>query len=87
MDMKKQLEEQIHRELQCFLDEYDFDAEIERLTNSKALKREFERLIKDKIAQSFNEAFIKAFIKKQKYIDSFADQELSQLLKRLGVKE
>lgn len=86
MNIQNQIEKQVHEQIQYYLDEYDFDAEIKRLTNNKTIDAEIKRLIKEKVAQAISDRFMKAFIKQNKIIDAWADNKLRTLLKELGLE-
>jgi len=83
--MKKKIEKQVHDNLQYFLDEYDVESEIKRLTSKKALDDEIKKQIKENISMSINDSFMKAFSKNNKLIDAFANNKLRSLLDELGV--
>lgn len=87
MQIQKQIEKQVHDGIQYYLDEYDFDAEIKRLTNKKVLDAEIKRMIKEKVAQTINDQFMKAFAKQNRLIDAWANNKLRTLLKELGLEE
>lgn len=83
---KKFIDKKIHQELQYFLDEYDVSAEIKRLTNNKRLDKIIKEELKKQIESSVTDAFLKAFVQNKRFIDSFAENKLQNLLKELGVK-
>lgn len=85
MKIQNKIEKQIHDQVQSYLDEYDFDSEIKRLTNSNAIDNEIRRLVKEKVAEAVSNSFLTAFKKQNRLIDAWASDKLRSLLKELGL--
>lgn len=84
--MRKELEKIITNNVTSYLDEIDIDSLIKELSSKKAVEEVLDRMIKDKIAETFRKKMIDKYIENQMVIDSYATDKLRNLLKELGIK-
>lgn len=83
--MKSKIEKQIISDVESALAEIDIDGVVKQYTNSMRVKEIVDQMVKDKIAQVFQEKILFAYRKQERLIDAWADSKLTALLKELGV--
>lgn len=86
MNIRKQIEKQIIKEVQYSLDEIDIDGMVQKLITSKAVNEAVKRMVQEKLATIIQE---KAFSKIQKsmpIIDAYTNEKVQEFLYSLGVK-
>jgi hypothetical protein len=85
MNIKKQIESTITKEVEYALTELDIDGMVEKMISKEAVKTEVEKLIKEKIVETFQNKVLLKYRNANLLIDAWADNQLRDLFIKLGI--
>lgn len=84
--MRIDVDKIILRNVEEALAEIDIDSIVETYCNDKAVKKEVERLLREKIATTFQDKVLLKYRQQERLIDAWADNQLTELFVKLGIK-
>ena len=83
--MKEDINKIILKNVEMALEEVDIDGMIESMINSKAIKKEVDLMLKEKIVRAFEDKVLTKYRKNERVIDAWADNKLRELFIELGI--
>jgi len=86
MEIRKEIEEKLIKDIQYELDEMDIEGMVKRLVQKKEVKEAVSRLVQDKIAQLVQERAFMRIQKQMPIIDACVNEKVQEFMYKLGVK-
>lgn len=86
MNISKQIEEKLIKDVRYELAEMDIEGMVKRLVDKKEVKQAVTRLVQEKIAQLVQERAFARIHKQMPIIDACVNEKVQEFLYSLGVK-
>ena len=86
MNIRKNIEAKLVKDVQYELDEMDIDGMVKRLVDKKEVKDAVTRMVQEKIAQLVQDRAFERIQKQMPIIDACVNEKVQEFLYKLGVK-